>query len=120
MDYAPGESAGPGKWYPGVNLVAATGNMPSWATDRNDSGKWHSSVLWIKDCIPKSAYNPPPPISYAVTYDKKNKHFTNKDTGKSIVADLSDKNEATKAHIAKSKHDFDKASRWDTVPCGEL
>ena len=93
--------------------------MPTWGTDRNDSGKWHTAVLWIQDCIPRSAYTPPPPISYLVTYNKKNKHFTNKNTGKSIVADLSDKNEATKAHLKVSPHDNDKASRWDTVSCND-
>ena len=119
MDYAPAESGAPGKWYPGVDLVKTIGNMPSWGTDRSDSGKWHTAVLWMQDCIPRSAYTPPPPISYMVTYDKKNKHFTNSNTKKSIVADLSDKNEATKAHIKASPHDNDKASRWDTVPCGD-
>lgn len=91
--------------------------MPAWGTDANNNGMWHTSVLWIKDCVPITGYTPPPPLMYTVTYDKANKHFTNKTTKKSIVADLSDKNEATTAHLWYSPHDMDKAARWDVVRC---
>jgi hypothetical protein len=116
MDYAPAVIAAPGKWYPGVDLVHTIGNMPAWGTDKNDTGNWHTAVLWMKDCIPRGAFTPPAPIKYTVTYNKGNKHFTNASTGLSIMADI-DKNEATKAHLKKSPHDMDKQSRWDTVAC---
>jgi len=47
MDYAAPEAAGPGKWYPGVDLVKTIGSMPGWGTDRSDKGGWHTAVLWI-------------------------------------------------------------------------
>lgn len=72
----------------------------------------------MNECTEVTAYTPPPPITYQLTYNKTNKHLTSID-GLSLVADASDKGEVTHAHLKKEATTLDllKEARWDTVPC---